>query len=298
MHHYVTETSGTMGTGQAIDAWRYAIPKEAAQYEFLMDGILGLSAMHMAHLRPAQHDTYAAAAMHYQNRGIRHYQPALSHITDENCRAMFAFGMIVTTITLAVANTSPDGPANSAQNTVITMFELVRGNTFVVVAKAYQSLRSSALNPIFTTFHEPVETPATEDVRRALSLLRQRLDASAADSEPGRHRMLDTAIEHLETGFRKVQQSASIGFVLGWPVVIDHAMFALLAQSDPMVQLIFLQYGVLLLHVHDMWYGKNFGHRLIRQMSDCLHALGPEWVPWTAWARDKAARHSSSSPIT
>ncbi|KAK5125754.1 hypothetical protein LTR85_012030 [Meristemomyces frigidus] len=296
MHHYVTRTAETTTHGEEdIDIWRIAIPHEAAQHEFLMDGLLAVTALHVAHLRPSKSEMYAAAAMYYQNRGLRHYQPALLDITDDNCRAMFAFGMILSTITLAVANGAPDGPNNSARNTVITMFHLVRGNTMVVVDQSQQALLSSAFGPIFTLFDRRVDSAVPEDVTHNLDLLRQRVHASAADTEPGRRRMFISAVDCLEQDFRKVDRGKSLSAVMGWPVVIDHAMIDLLAQQDPIVQLIFATYGVLLLCVHDVWYGKDFGLRLIRQMSESLHSLGPEWVPWTAWAREKAALIESSA---
>jgi len=51
-----------------------------------------------------------------------------------------------------------------------------------------------------------------------------------------------------------------------------------------MARLIFLHYGVLLLHAHDRWWAKGFGVRLVQDLAVSLRMLSSDWASATEWA--------------
>jgi hypothetical protein len=85
--------------------------------------------------------------------------------------------------------------------------------------------------------------------------------------------------------------------VIAWPVTISNKLTDLFQQEDPMAQLIWVHYGVLLLGIDNYWWGKGFGVRLINSVSESLHSTDKEWTTYTQWARD-CAKEVSEQAVT
>jgi hypothetical protein len=71
-----------------------------------------------------------------------------------------------------------------------------------------------------------------------------------------------------------------------------------LLDDDPVARLIFLHYGVLLLHAHDRWWAKGFGVRLVKDLATSLRMLSSDWAVPTEWAEACATSlvEKSSAP--
>lgn len=86
LHNYVTSTAFTIHTDPAMKiAWRINVPQVGFAYEFVMRGILALSALHMAHFQPERRDFYIQQAMLQHQTGLRAATEILPTVTEENC---------------------------------------------------------------------------------------------------------------------------------------------------------------------------------------------------------------------
>lgn len=92
MHHYTLYTSKTLSKRKAVqDVWQIEIPKIAYSYEFLMHGILSLSALHLSHLRPEKYSDYMMSSRIHLTLGLRSFVQILTSPNHENCSALFSF---------------------------------------------------------------------------------------------------------------------------------------------------------------------------------------------------------------
>lgn len=92
IHNYSLHTASTLHSDLAIKAMmRVNVPELGLEYEFVMRGILAISALHLAHLRPKRREYYLAQAAHHQEIGLREATSLLPYLNEENCSAIYIF---------------------------------------------------------------------------------------------------------------------------------------------------------------------------------------------------------------
>ncbi|KXJ84933.1 hypothetical protein Micbo1qcDRAFT_154565 [Microdochium bolleyi] len=295
MHHYSTATCETMGnTPQQREIWRIAVPQEAASHDFLMDGILSVTACHRAHADPSRAAACMTAALHYQNSGLRGYQSALGSIGPGNCQAIFAFSVMLTVLGFAMPPMYPESQPVSAATSLSCIFELLKGVKVTTDEFTY-SIQNGIFAPLFTSTKDPAARLRTVPVREtegAMAQLRKRTQFVAKYVSAEVVEIYQSSVDSLEGGFREVSSTQTFNLIIAWPVMVDPRMVGLFNKRDPLALLIWLHYAVLTLSVHDQWWGRGFGVRLVEDLSRILHDVDPEWDPWTAWAREYASLFS------
>lgn len=288
MHHYGTTTCETLSlTPQQIELWRRVVPKEAMRHEFLMDGILSITALHCAHLEPSMGWAYTEAAIQYQNSGLVGYRKALLHVDDNNCNALFVFSVILMLIGFAMPAAYSERQPVSPAETIISIFELLKGIGLTAQLHG-ETIKSGIFSPLFQNVELPIANPydmSNGEVKAAMVRLRLRAEFMTKYVGTEMREIYISGIDSLEASFREVGTSHAIAIVAAWPVMVSHKLVELFKLGDPMALLLWVHYGVLALKIHDYWWGKNFGVRLIEDLSGTLHGLDPEWTSWTEWAR-------------
>jgi hypothetical protein len=293
--HYTTNTCETLAHGpEDIDVWRKVVPSQALQHDFLMNGILALSALHFAceKVEMAQH--YYQTAMHYQNTGLQQFKKALGNISAENEGALFAYSIITNILALAYPNVCAE-PDHSHVETIIALPKLLRGVGLLtkVATNSFSEGDYAAL------FRFPASTESPSRVSHetdAIAKLRERIGHIAKSTDPVQCEAYMSGIASLEQAFYVMQDSKHLGIVMAWPTTISEQLLELFKQGDPMAQFIFLHYGVLLLHARDRWWGRNTGAKLVDTLATSLHNNNPEWMLWTKWARETAINGIKEQP--
>jgi hypothetical protein len=286
--HYTASTCETLAHGSVdIDVWRKVVPAQALHHEFLMDGILALSALHFACEQVDMEQQYRKLAMHYQDSGLRQFKKALETISAENQGALFAYSIITNILALGFPNVGSE-PGHAHVETIIALPKLLHGVGFLAQVNNDSVLKGdyAALFRSPTTIED---SPRFADEIEALTRLRERVDSIANSIEPTRYEAYISAIVNLEKTFSGMRGSKHLGIVIAWPTTISAFLLELLEKGDTMAQFIFIHYGVLLLHARDRWWGKHTGCKLIDIFAASLHATDPEWSLWTLWAREIAA---------
>ncbi|CAI7603156.1 hypothetical protein PCG10_010222 [Penicillium crustosum] len=138
--------------------WEIMVLQEALQEPFLMHGILGLSALHLSHLRADNSQAkWLSIAMSHKNVAISMFSEQLSNIDRSNVKAMMSFAGLVVAFSLGSALTSgsPEGPS---LNSLIEIFTLSRGVQAVVNAEP-DFLRQSNFAPLFDVTAPQISWP-------------------------------------------------------------------------------------------------------------------------------------------
>jgi hypothetical protein len=147
MHHYTLYTSKTLARRPHMqETWQVVIPEIAYSYEFLMHGILGLSALHLAYLKPKRYDNYLAGAGFHMSLGLRLYRKVLLSPSSDNCYALFSFSSLIMLYIYASLTDSIESHAANGLESIFELFRLCRGT---LVLLQYFDPQQSSLKHLF-----------------------------------------------------------------------------------------------------------------------------------------------------
>lgn len=263
--------------------------EDSIRFPFVLDAVLALASLHRATSSPEKGQEYTSSSLYHESRGLQGYAEQLANITQDNCQAVFAFSMLINVLTIAASVGFPGLPPVPPMDTLFAAFELLRGIEVVWDASSTM-LVASPYGILFSQEKSCEGQEAIPDLTNAMQELHRR--AGECQSDPWRADIYHSTIDRLHEAFKEFQGSKNIGIIIAWPILISSTAMDLLKEQDPIVLLIFIHYGVLYLQVHNRWWAYNFGVRLIRDLSKTLHAVDHIWLPYTRWARSKAARVS------
>lgn len=110
MHHYSTVTGpelGNMKKGRDhIDIWQKHMTHLAFSHEFLLRGILTISALHLSHLVPKRRLELVMKASSHQQIALKTFQETLPTLNEHNCVALFAYSCLLIPIAFATSKES------------------------------------------------------------------------------------------------------------------------------------------------------------------------------------------------
>lgn len=290
MHHFSTiswVTLANLDSPGEVHLWRDIIPREGMKHEFLMDGLLAFSAFHLAYLEPSSSSTYLTLGTEYQGRSLLGFKAALDYVDDDNAAALFASSIFICILTFSAISLSLEGAYSSPAQSLQSICELLRG-TAAINGDSDRIVRSGMFDSVLEpgsggpkSSHNIVHEDGIEE---ALAKVGERIDHMAKYVSPAQRRTYISGLESLRDAFQDVLTHRNVSTVIAWPVCVDSKLMELFQQNDPMAQLLWTHYGVLLLYIDNQWWGKGFGVRIIRSLSNALGALDDEWSVYTTWA--------------
>lgn len=290
MHHYSTAVCFTLADKEEIlSAWQFEVPKFAFRHEFLLHGLLALSALHFRHINPQiRHSMYGDIARNHQSLALSAYIPLLQEINQENSNALFAFSAILGATSFAFLQ-DPEEQSSSSQDLIksfIDIFELLVGST-VIAVEGRDWLRSGTLssmlrpNPFLLRGTSDCSPDAKASLDAVLDCVKP-IDqsSSSAMNAPTEIDIYASCTEQLTELFPAANTPVAMDKVIGWPALVGYPLISKLKQFDPVALIILAHYGAAL-HVNDhIWYLKDLGNRLVRAISD---TIGDAWKPYLSW---------------
>lgn len=95
LHHFTSCTSKTLSDGaEAHQTWATRVVQLAFTHPFLLQGILALSALHLASLKADEKAKFSILAASKQDAALKDFRRQLDNITPQNCDAIFAFSLL------------------------------------------------------------------------------------------------------------------------------------------------------------------------------------------------------------
>lgn len=312
LHHFTTITALTLGD-QAYHqrVWQTVIPKLAFAHEFLMHGILAITALHMANLRPTEHNSLSVMAANHQDLGLQGFRSELDNIGPHNCDALFAFSILIIFYIPASAGTmiNNDKISSSFLNehlfgAILDWVRLIRGIQHVA-DRGREWLEHGPMEPL--TVHsewrremEPSdERSITED--QYLASLDQLWVGTAKYSEQEREeaKLYDRALKALRQAFARMSIAESTADLCAWctntksvpniprlialfiwPLQMENEFFALLEQKQPIALVILAHYAVVLKRMHTLWWLKAAPVKMVTSIAALLPTKYYVWIDW------------------
>lgn len=298
LHHYTTATYKTLPSGASPDQhelWQIQVVQLGFQHEFLLRGILAVSALHLLYLYPNRQHSLALRASAHQSIALAAFQEALNRVDTSNCIAIFAFSCIIVVLAFA----TPRSPESAGfQKDIFNWFHMIRGCNSVLQTQ-WETVSRSFLAPLLKRgmIHETTASHTIRDSHRVTDLLRlcstERLaqDREAANAYAlAIHELLNT---YTQVSILMERKQDFVPVIFVWPIAIPQPYLVLLRDRQPEAMVILAYYSALLQRVDDQWFMRGWARYLVTQIDA---AVGEEWQAWLAWPKEVTGVVPSSTP--
>lgn len=287
LHQFTVSTAATLAPeGEVRDLWRVLIPQIGFSTDYILDGILAFSALHMARYDTKRRDLLLSHATQYHAASLEKALPLISSITPQNCNDLFLFGVLTLYFNLAKP-IQTDDILLVGNGIVPEWLYLLRGIDSLVYAEL-DVILTSPVSLIFRATQDGAcfwreHTPEEHD---ALKLLRERIQTRTQEDEARRKTLLEavaalnrsyTFLFHPETRFGPLERIR--GFYM-WLFEIKDEFLRLLKVSDSEALCVLGYYSVLLKDLDRYWWIEGWAVHLVRRIYLLLDAEHKLWLRW------------------
>lgn len=285
MHKFATETFSTVCTSESkFHVWQIVIPRLALQYDFLMNGILALAALHIATTTESPTSlAYIDTALQYHNLSFAPFRGAIDNLTPQNCEAVLAQSIVTTVIGIALPRvTAPRDENTNMTENMLVVFELLQG-----VKKIIHIGRSWIKINLYSRQRDLYESGPTEldsDVSTAIDRLAMLNEETVANIDAQQYHINKDVIDNLRHCYTLYQNSQDPGEVLAWLAAVDKEFVDNVRRRQPLALLILMHWGVLL---HELdgrwWWAQNSGKSLVLELLRVLGTPDARWTECLSW---------------
>ena len=128
LHHFTTHTCYTFSDiSPSQHVWRTVIPQIAFSYPFLMRGLLAVSALHIAYLRPEEARRFEIKAITRENVALGPFQELMKAPQPSNCDALFAFASVLIILAFVSPHPSAGHTVLDVRGKATRWIRLIRG---------------------------------------------------------------------------------------------------------------------------------------------------------------------------
>jgi hypothetical protein len=287
MHHFTSVVALDLANAETPEAralWQTHAVKLALKHEFLLRGILAVSAFHLAYLYPARKAEYELIGARHQSLGLTGFQETLAHVDETNCHALFAFSCLL--IVIAFASSAKEKPDDFTRD-VLHWFYLLRGAN-IVLNMHHETLKCSFLKPLLDEMAhmENIAAYRFPDTDQITKLFRV---CTSAEDDKETAQAIDLAIHSLLSTFIQVSllKTRGDGTVLAtfiWPINLSPRFLDLLSEKQPEAMVILAHYCVL---IHwgesakeDVWFIKGWAEYMLEVIVESVPDVWQEQLAW------------------
>ena len=275
--------------------WRIKVVQLGFAWDFVMNAILALSALHLSHFRPSKPDFYVTHARQLHQNGLRVVNSMLLSVTDSNCEAVYIFTALTCIITLALPR-DPSDILLVHETGVAEWLTMFRGTRSIIIDSEHV-LHNGVLGPMFeagrrrAAFRD-VQTTSNTPEEEKLSELTDLISRNSVNT-------LDlqayiNAIGELRKSFTVVYaqgfQAYDSADVYIWLFLIADEFLTKLQQRTQESLVIFSFYCVVLKRFEGAWWMNGLSSHLLNRIYTLLDEEHRTWIRWpieeTGWVYD------------
>ncbi|CAI7666253.1 unnamed protein product [Penicillium bialowiezense] len=314
LHHFTSCTNGA----EAHQTWATTVVQLAFTHPFLLQGILALSALHMASLKADEKAKFSILAASKQDAALKDFRSQLDNITPQNCDAIFAFSFLAQYYIPASAGTVINPAATFMHDNffdaIVDWLRLHQGTSDIYKRKGHwirngpvapllwsdilgERCISPTRNPdvkniIIHQFHDLVKrwdtdiACTTSDAQenkinsRALDILVEAFNSISEHSEANTDPLsVNEPLRETEIA-RTVHRSNYLSLSLGWLFEIPFGFVELLEQRRPAALIIFAYFSVLFHNAPKFWWNEPIPAKIVKAVAAVLPREYHKWIEW------------------
>lgn len=289
MHNYSHRTSRTkLGANIRLQhVWQEHIPVEAAKHSFLMHGVLAISALHLACIRPTQMAKYASLCDKHQASALSSYRHILTHITDDVANALFALSTILSISSLARATlraSQMPEPQHINVDSICELLYLTRGVR--EVKEATNDLISRGPFSVVLFGHQlsaDVQVTISPGIMNVFRNLERMVHDRCADQDERKHCL--EAVMHLQSVFesmlgKHMTGDLEMGHIWRWTAMLSYDFIKMVQAEYPPALVITAHFTVATLMLREMWYVSNWGSLAFEGIRLALKGQLGDYLQW------------------
>ena len=286
MHHYTSSVSqGQLGArGRVVHLWRNYVPQQALKHNFLMHGLLALSALHLAYSNPDSAPRYLQLCDKHQAIALNKFRTILSSDVDpELADALFALASTISVSTMARCTAMSESDAMNMDE-ITELFFLTRG-VRDVIHLTYEHIQKGPMVEMFGGHVYPpdAEVKLPQSVSKELDDIRQMLTQYGLDPEALTH--CQSALTDLEEIYRNIVywnavSTLETGQVFRWQTMVTTEFVRLIQGRCPPALVILAYYAAGTTAVRTAWYTQNWGECTVRGVGLELDSSMQHWTVW------------------
>lgn len=286
-HHFIKTTASTLS-----NPWGDELPTLALNCDYLLHGILAVSALHIAYLHPDKKDKYNHLASHHQDLAFPALNKATTNITPENANNVFAASTLVMVSNFASFRSSAElvfpltqtSTNEGASNWIICL----RGCSSIAwTAQAH--IEAGPLGFLLTqgraleTALQSGARPSAEDEEslKQISEIVLNLPSTKIETSTDEMETYKDAVERLRNMLAASAQNLSSimqrAITSIWPATVSNTFIRLLSEKRPPALIIMAHYCLLLANINGCWYLEHRGLHLFQSVE---RELGNEWIAY------------------
>ncbi len=287
MHYFTTVVSYDLSDPskpEYLALWQVHAIKLGFKHDFLLRGILAVSAYHMGAHRPDRKAELDLVASNHQTLALTSFQETLADVNETNCHALFAFSCLI--IVMAFASNTKAKPSDF-NTEVLQWFYLLRGASIVLHMHS-EAIKCSFLKPMLDemAYTDTTAAHTIPDADRITDLFRI---CGVSSHEREVSQAYTMAISSLLSTFTQTSicRSRGEGIILAgfvWPITLPPKFVDLLSEKQPEA-LVVLAYYCLIVHWgeqgrHAAWFLKGWGRYMLETVKDLLPESWHEHLGW------------------
>jgi hypothetical protein len=262
------------------DEYRIETPKFAFSHEFVMHGLMAVSALHLAYLRQERRDYYLAYAKAQHEAGLRAATGLIASLNEDNCVPLWIFSILCTVFATARPRKSGDFVI-IGENGEADWFAVVRGCR-AILESSPDSLINSPFGSMFQSgiARGKLRENATLETDFLLPLC-QNIADSSLDVET--LAIYNKAIDELRKCYAVMYGTTTkpeLSDVFRWLWHAPVEYFQFLRQKTP-VSLSILAYFAVLVHpFSSYWWLEGFSRHIVATVYQSLDQNHRPWIRW------------------
>ncbi|KAL5320072.1 hypothetical protein ACEPPN_013132 [Leptodophora sp. 'Broadleaf-Isolate-01'] len=282
LHHFSTSTGVSLSTNPIIQAmWGIRTPQIAFSNEFVMRGILAVSALHLARLRPERSKVYVPYSLQQYQAALQEAATILPEVTAENCTAL----QLSAVLTLIYTFGSPQKPpyfVDVGGSRAPEWLSLFRGIKAIAESSS-DTLFSGPLAPLFQAGkeREKLRETFTGGIEHLGELRHVILDTVSDDSKAQTYMC---TIDGLEKSFAVMHSwpagTCEMTDVFVWLFDLSEEYLELLKEWTQESLAIFAYLSVLFQRIECYWWMEGWSVHLISQLYPLLDEEHRLWIRW------------------
>ena len=284
LHHFTTVTCYTLSDrSESHELWRVIVPQIAFQHDFLMRGILAISALHLSNLRPMMHEQYTHIGAKQQDAALSSFRPIMDGMNSTNCDASFAMSSLIVVYGFESPKVSDSlGMFSYKGDHSDEWLPLIRGVNSILLS-LWTCVKCGKLSGLL---HDHTAQPGHTDLPAALDDQLSSLEQffRITEGDEGDITACKDALAQLRECFvrmnNKTVSECEVSLAFLWPVMIPQNYLTLLNNRKPLALIILAHYCVILHHLDRYWWMRGWATHI---MNNIQRELNDSWQYWIQW---------------